>query len=103
MSQSISIFGLGYVGTVTAACLAHTDNQVIGVDLNRGKVEALQSGSSPIVEPRVSELISDGHKSGRLLLIENAWGRINVLCHALCVEAFPISLAANRKEHKRAP
>src|ERR1022692_1898277 len=66
MSQSISIFGLGYVGTVTAACLAHKDNQVIGVDLNRGKVEALESGSSPIVEPRVIELISDGHKSGRL-------------------------------------
>jgi GDP-mannose 6-dehydrogenase len=66
MSHSISIFGLGYVGTVTAACLAHKDNQVIGVDLNRGKVEALESGSSPIVEPRVSELISDGHKSGRL-------------------------------------
>jgi GDP-mannose 6-dehydrogenase len=66
MSQSISIFGLGYVGTVTAACLAHKDNQVIGVDLNRGKVDALESGSSPIVEPRVSELISDGHKSGRL-------------------------------------
>jgi len=66
MSQSISIFGLGYVGTVTAACLAHKDNQVIGVDLNRDKVEALESGSSPIVEPRVSELIADGRKSGRL-------------------------------------
>jgi GDP-mannose 6-dehydrogenase len=66
MIESISIFGLGYVGTVTAACLAHKGNQVIGVDLNRVKIEALESGSSPIVEPRVNELISAGHKSGRL-------------------------------------
>jgi GDP-mannose 6-dehydrogenase len=66
MTQSISIFGLGYVGTVTAACLAHKANEVIGIDLNQEKVAALQSGTSPIVEPGVSELLSDGHKSGRL-------------------------------------
>lgn len=66
MSQSISIFGLGYVGTVTGACLAHKDNHVIGVDLSRGKVEALDSGKSPIVEPQINELISVAHKSGRL-------------------------------------
>ena len=66
MSHSISIFGLGYVGTVTAACLAHKGSQVIGVDLNRDKVAALESGNSPIVEPQVKELISEAHKSGRL-------------------------------------
>jgi UDP-glucose 6-dehydrogenase len=56
MNRSISIFGLGYVGTVTAACLAHQGNQVTGVDLNPNKVEALNSGASPIVEPRVSDM-----------------------------------------------
>ena len=66
MSYSISVFGLGYVGTVTAACLAHQGNEVIGVDLSPTKVDAMASGRSPILEPRVSELISAGHQAGRL-------------------------------------
>jgi GDP-mannose 6-dehydrogenase len=66
MSRSISVFGLGYVGTVTAACLAHKDNRVIGVDLSPSKVEAMESGRSPIVEPRVNELISQGNQACRL-------------------------------------
>ena len=61
MIQSISVFGLGYVGTVTAACLAHKGHKVIGVDLSLAKVEAMQSGRSPIVEPRVGDLISESH------------------------------------------
>jgi GDP-mannose 6-dehydrogenase len=66
MNHSISVFGLGYVGTVTAACLAYRGNHVIGVDLNRTKVEAMESGNSPIVEPRVSEIIAESHKADRL-------------------------------------
>lgn len=66
MSHSISVFGLGYVGTVTAACLAYQGNQVIGVDLSPTKVDAMASGRSPILEPRVSELISNAHQAGRL-------------------------------------
>src|SRR2546423_12730457 len=66
MSYSISVFGLGYVGTVTAACLAHQGSDVIGVDLSLAKVDAMASGRSPILEPRVSELISAGHEAGRL-------------------------------------
>jgi GDP-mannose 6-dehydrogenase len=67
MTHSISVFGLGYVGTVTAACLAHKGCHVIGVDPSPGKVEAMRSGRSPIVEPRVAELISEQHAAGRLL------------------------------------
>lgn len=62
----ISVFGLGYVGTVTAACLAHRGNTVIGVDLNSAKVEALANGSSPIVEAGLSDLIASGHRAGHL-------------------------------------
>ena len=66
MGQSISIFGLGYVGTVTAACLAHKGHNVLGVDLSRSKVDALEAGRSPIVEPRVSDLIAECHEACRL-------------------------------------
>lgn len=65
MSQ-ISVFGLGYVGTVTAACLAHKGNQVIGVDLSPAKIEALDGGRSPIVEAGLGDLISACHDAGRL-------------------------------------
>src|SRR5436190_1380695 len=66
MSRSISVFGLGYVGTVTAACLAHKGNQVLGVDLSRSTVETLDAGQSPIVEPRVTELIAECNRACRL-------------------------------------
>ena len=66
MSRTVSIFGLGYVGTVTAACLAHQGNRVTGVDLSAAKVEALDSGKSPIVEPGVGDLIAKSQKACRL-------------------------------------
>jgi GDP-mannose 6-dehydrogenase len=72
MNHSISVFGLGYVGTVTAACLANRGNNVIGVDLNRTKVEAMNSGNSPISEPRVSEIIAESHKAGQLRATSSA-------------------------------
>lgn len=66
MNRSISVFGLGYVGTVTAACLAHQGNNVIGVDVNPAKVTAIDSGKSPIVEPQVADIIAKGHEAARL-------------------------------------
>lgn len=66
MGASISVFGLGYVGTVTAACLAHKGHNVIGVDLSPSKVEAVRTGHSPVVEPRVGDLISESHAAARL-------------------------------------
>ena len=61
--KRVSVFGLGYVGSVTAACLASKGNSVIGVDLSPSKVEQLAAGRSPIVEPRVNELIEQGHNA----------------------------------------
>ena len=64
--RSISVFGLGYVGSVTAACFAHLGNRVVGVDVNPAKVEIVDSGRSPIIEGRMDELVAEGHEACRL-------------------------------------
>ena len=66
MGLSVSIFGLGYVGSVSAACFASMGHKVIGVDLSRPKVEMLDSGRTPIIEARMSELVAEANKAGRL-------------------------------------
>jgi GDP-mannose 6-dehydrogenase len=64
--QRVAVFGLGYVGTVTAACLAQQGHDVIGVDPDRAKVAAIQAGTSPIVEPDLDDLVAAGRAAGRL-------------------------------------
>lgn len=66
MSSSISLFGLGYVGSVSAACFAHMGHKVTGVDISRTKVEMLDSGRTPIIEARMEELVAAANKSCRL-------------------------------------
>ena len=66
MGLSVSIFGLGYVGSVSAACFASMGHKVIGVDLSRPKVEMLDSGRTPIIEARMSELVGEASQAGRL-------------------------------------
>ena len=62
----ISIFGIGYVGAVSAACLARDGHQVIAVDVNPVKVRELNAGQSPIVEPGLAELIRTAVDTGSL-------------------------------------
>ncbi len=62
----ISVFGLGYVGTVCAACLADQGHDVVGVDKSDSKVELIRSGRSPIVERDIDDLVARSVKSGRL-------------------------------------
>jgi GDP-mannose 6-dehydrogenase len=62
----LSVFGLGYVGCVSAACLADDGHQVIGVDVNSTKVGIINAGKSPIIEEGVNELIGKVVKSGHL-------------------------------------
>jgi GDP-mannose 6-dehydrogenase len=62
----LSVFGLGYVGCVSAACLADAGNEVIGVDVNPTKVEIISSGKSPIIEDGINELVAKVVAAGRL-------------------------------------
>jgi GDP-mannose 6-dehydrogenase len=83
--MNISIFGLGYVGCVTAACLAARGHQVVGVDINIEKVDAINNGRSPIIERGLEELIRDGRKSGNLRATNDTYeagvhGDVLIIC-----------------------
>ncbi len=64
--MKISVFGMGYVGTVSAACLAEQRHEVVGVDVNPAKVELLAAGQPPLIEPDLAELIRENVAAGRL-------------------------------------
>lgn len=64
--MKISIFGLGYVGTVSAACFANMGHEVIGVDPNQHKVSLINAGKPPVIETGLAALIENGIKSGAL-------------------------------------
>src|SRR5512133_3738024 len=62
----IAVFGLGYVGTVTAAGLASRGHDVCGVDVDEVKVGLIRQGRSPVVEPGLDDLVASGVAAGRL-------------------------------------
>jgi GDP-mannose 6-dehydrogenase len=62
----ISIFGLGYVGAVSLACLARDGHSVIGVDIDRAKLELIRNGKTPVVEEGMVELMAQVAASGRV-------------------------------------
>ena len=64
--MKVSIFGLGYVGTVCAGCLAKEGHEIIGVDPVRAKVELINAGKSPIIEADIEEIIKEAVRTGRL-------------------------------------
>jgi len=68
----ISVFGLGYVGAVSSACLAAGGHQVIGVDKNATKVDLINRGASPIIETGVDEIIRSASQSGNLQATSDA-------------------------------
>ena len=64
--MKITVFGSGYVGLVTGACLADVGNQVMCMDVDQSKIERLKQGIIPIYEPGLEEMINDNMASGRL-------------------------------------
>ena len=58
--MKISVFGLGYVGAVSCACLPELGHEVIGVDISPQKVKMINDGQSPVVEEGINELIENG-------------------------------------------
>jgi GDP-mannose 6-dehydrogenase len=67
----ISLFGLGYVGAVTSACLARCGHRVLGVDLSAEKLRFIREGKSPILEAGLDEMTNGAVQSGRLAVTED--------------------------------
>jgi len=64
--MKISVFGIGYIGTVVAGCMADEGHEIVAVDISADKVDAINAGQSPIVEPGLLELIERAVKAKRL-------------------------------------
>ena len=68
----ISVFGLGYVGSISAACFASRGHGVIGVDVDPNKLDLLRRGMAPVIEEGLGELVKDAVESGRLSVTDDA-------------------------------
>lgn len=68
----IAVFGLGYVGSVTAACLSRDGHHVVGVDVDPDKLARFQAGEAPVAEPGLPELIRAGLSRGKLQVTASA-------------------------------
>lgn len=84
--MNISIFGLGYVGVVSAGCLASKGHNIIGVDINEVKVDMLNKGLSPIVEKDLPELLQKAKQEGRLsATVDTNYAIMNTEVSIICV------------------
>ena len=70
--MKVTVFGSGYVGLVTGACLAEVGNKVMCVDVDPAKIDLLNSGGVPIYEPGLTEMVTRNREAGRLLFTTDA-------------------------------
>ena len=73
----ISVFGLGYVGAVSAACLARNGHEIVGVDTNPSKVQSFNAGRASVVEPGLDDLMVEGVRQGRIRATSNVNEAVN--------------------------
>jgi len=82
--MKISIFGLGYVGAVSLACLARDGHSVIGVDIDATKLDLIRSGKTPVAEEGMVELTAQAVASGRVTVTKDvrqgSWIRPLLIC-----------------------
>lgn len=83
--KNIAVLGLGYVGCVTAACLADLGHRVIGVDRDEKKVQTILGGRAPFYEPGLERLIAGNVSAGRLSATASMAQAIRDADLALCV------------------
>jgi UDPglucose 6-dehydrogenase len=84
--MKVAIIGTGYVGTVTAACLASLGHEAVGIDVQRDRVDALQAGLLPFVEPDLAPLVGQGLETGRLSFTDDyADALAGARCVFICV------------------
>src|SRR4029077_12672385 len=69
--MKISVFGLGYVGAVSLACLARDGHEVVGVDIDPAKLSLLRAGKTPVVEAGMVDLMADVVASGRVSVTDD--------------------------------
>jgi len=82
----ISVFGLGYVGSVLVGCLADQGHQVIGVDVNQTKVDMVNEGTSPVIEAGMDDLLRKGVMGGRIrATTDSKWSVLRSQLSFICV------------------
>lgn len=91
--MDISVFGLGYVGAVTAGCLAARGHRVIGVDVMAAKVEEMKAGKPPIIEPGLEERLRSALDGGRLTATTDAGSAVAATDVSLVCVGTPSSVS----------
>ena len=98
--MNISVFGLGYVGTVSAACLARDGHEVVGIDVSQQKIDTINAGRSSVIESGLDRLVSDVVRAGRLRATDNGCDAIlNSDLSLICVGTPSISNGSLRFDY----
>src|SRR5688572_27383581 len=81
----LAVLGLGYVGSVSAACLSQLGHSVVGIDVNPEKAAHIRAGRAPVLEPRLNELISANVQAGRLTAFDDPDAAADADVYMICV------------------